>query len=366
MTYWKWLPIIVGCLTATGSTNSIRNDPDWTRRLSSEIEQINAATPGEMGVYIKNLTDGSDLSYQASRNWYLSSTTKIPIAIVLLQEVERGGLRLSQKITLQSSDRIDGAGTLLHQKIGATFSLRELLKRMIIESDSTATNMLVRLLGRSRLNAGIEALAGDGFGPVTDITEVRREAYSELHPRARELTNLDFIEIKKSGPPAARLNTFLRKLRITREELQASTIEDAFERYYRKNTNSGTLEAFGKLLENLFTGRLLNKVHTGMLLEHLNRIETGEKRIKAGLHADTPFAQKTGTQINRICNVGIVHPKESEGWVVAACLENFQNQSQAEKALTNLGQALETALSPQTATAALGRTQKPGKPEPPV
>jgi beta-lactamase class A len=51
-------------------------------------------------------------------------------------------------------------------------------------------------------------------------------------------------------------------------------------------------------------------VHTALVLDAMERITTGDRRIKAGLPAGVSFAQKTGTQISRACNVGVVHPRE--------------------------------------------------------
>jgi beta-lactamase class A len=289
---------------------------------------------------VKNLKDGSALSYQGSRQWYLSSTTKVPIAVALLKKVENGEISLARQLTLQKSDYVDGAGELQRTRPGTKFTVRSLLERMLVHSDSSATDMLVRLIGVDYLNDYLK----DGFGDFTTILQVRYDAFGELHPKARNLTNIDFIEFKRAKTFEDRLGLFTARLGLKRDDLVAPSIDEAFERYYRRGLNSSSLEAYGDLLERLVKGELLNPTHTEMVLGFMKKITTGERRLKAGLPKGTEFAQKTGTQIARICNMGVVNPS-GEPVVVTACVEKFKDQAGAEDVLRRVGEAMaETIL----------------------
>lgn len=312
----------------------------WQMPLEDRLEALDRTTAGTFGVYVKSLKDGVALSYQGERAWYLSSTTKVPIAVALLKKVEAGEISLSRELTLQKSDYVDGAGELQRTKPGTKFSVRSLLERMLVHSDSSATDMLVRLIGEDYLNKAF----AEGFGDFTTILQVRFDAFGELHPKAKNLSNLDFIEFKRAKTSQERLAMFTSRLGLKREDLVAPSIEEAFERYYRRGLNSSSLEAYGELLEKLVEGELLNPAHTEMVLGFMKKITTGERRLKAGLPKGTEFAQKTGTQIARICNMGIIHPS-GEPVVVAACVEKFGNQAGAEEVLKRVGEALtETML----------------------
>jgi beta-lactamase class A len=236
---------------------------------------------------------------------------------------------------LQKSDYVDGAGELQRTKPGTKFTLRALLERMLVHSDSSATDMLVRLIGPDYLNGFL----GEGFGDFTTILQVRYDAFGELHPKAKGLSNIDFLELKRAKKLDARLGLFLGRLGLKGEELSAPSIEEAFERYYRRGLNSSSLVAYGELLEKLVRGELLNAEHTKMVLGFMKKITTGERRLKAGLPKGTEFAQKTGTQIGRICNMGVVNPSGS-ALAVAACVEKFKSQAEAEDLLKRVGEAL--------------------------
>lgn len=318
------------------------NPLDWRASLKNEISRLDSEISGKMGVYIKHLGDDSELSYGAHDQWYLASTTKVPVAIALLQRAENGQISLDQKLTLKNTDYVDGAGELLGKAAGTQFTLRDLLRRMITQSDSTATDMLIREMGEESLNRQIkEKIAPYGFSEFTSIFQVRIDAYSELHPKAAELTNQDFIGLKKKRTLDERLGAFMQKLEIKDEDLNAPDIRQAFEFYYGTGKNSGTLSSYGQMLENLLEGKLLSKENTELLLGLMEKIETGDRRIKAGLPKDWRFAQKTGTQIGRLCNMGIIQNDAPEkALVVAACMENYPNIKSAEGTLKELGKLL--------------------------
>jgi len=299
---------------------------------------MDAKSAGNLGVYLKEIKTGDEVAYQAERPWYLSSTTKVPIAIALLREVEAGKISLSQKLVLQSSDYVDGAGELLSRKPGESFTVSFLLNRMLTLSDSSATDMLVRLVGEEKVNAFVAEQGG--FGKLTTILGVRYGAFGELHPNAAKLTNLDYLSFKKGKTYDERLQLFAQGIGVNRTALRATSIEAAFERYYAKGENSASLKAFGLMLEKLKTGKLLNAKHTKLMLDTMAKTTTGSQRIKAALPAGAVFAQKTGTQVGRICNVGLVNSTLPDALVVAACVEKFSSFADAEKLLREVGEVV--------------------------
>ncbi len=313
-------------------------------QLSAEIGRIDGAMRGRFGVYVKHLGEGWEVRHSTDRNWYLASTIKVPLAIAVLRRVEDGEISLDQELELTDADFVDGGGDLLWQEPGARFTVDELLGHTIRDSDSTATDMLIRLIGEETFNEQVREMVPEGFGPLTTILQVRYDAYGEVHPDVRTLTNRDFIDLKTVDDLEARYQMLLQKLAIDTSGANAGSSEEAFERYYTKGINSANLEAFGHLLERLQRRELLNDEHTGKLIGLMESISTGDRRIKAGLPEGARFAQKTGTQIARCCNVGILNPHLEDGAVVVtACAEGYEGLQQAEQAFEALGAALADA-----------------------
>ncbi|WP_328796962.1 serine hydrolase [Luteimonas deserti] len=315
----------------------------WVDALDAEVGRIDAAMPGDFGVYIRHFgPDPGTLDRGDDRAWYLSSTIKIPVAVAVLEQVDAGALSLDQELTLAESDFVDGAGDMLSYKPGARFSVGDLLQKSLRDSDSTATDMLIRLVGESSLNRRIRAWAGDGFGPVTTILQVRYDAYGPVHPGVAGLDNMAIVRLRNAEAGEARLDALARELGVARDALDAESLEAVFDRYYEGDRNQARLAAFATLLERLVAGELLSPESTRLMLGHMRSIRTGDRRLSAGLPPETDFAQKTGTQLRRACNVGVVDPERGrEGaTVVLACAEDFEGLAQAEQAFQALGRAL--------------------------
>ncbi len=314
----------------------------WPEHLRKQIPSLEKTAQGKIGVYVKNLQDQTEFKHEADRSWYLASTVKVPVAIVLLQQVEKGAASLKQTITLQQSDFVDGMGEVLFKKPGEPLSLEYLLQQMLKHSDSSAADILIRFLGEEKINSEVQNMA-PGFQPITTLLAVRKDAYSQLHPHAATLTNMDFIQFKSTKDYNERLNLFLNRLNLNRTSLRASSIAEAFERYYSQQKNSAPLSAFGQLLEKLVQGKLLNPTNTQKILSYMESMTTGEHRIKAGLPPSIRFAQKTGTQIARVCNMGILRTPTGASAIVAACVEKFPTEAKASLALKELGRELQKA-----------------------
>lgn len=320
--------------------------PAWLNPLSATVGEIGAAMPGRFGVYVRRLgPDAGSLDLGDGHVWYLSSTVKVPVAIAVLQEVDAGRLSLDQELELHQTDFVDGAGDMLQQQPGERFSIATLLEKSLRDSDSTATDMLIRQIGEVDLNRRIRDWLGRGFGQITTILQVRYDAYGALHPGVVRLSNMELLELRQAGDGEARLQALASLLEVDRDALDAGSLEEVFEAYYETGVNSAPLGMFADMLELLVTGELLSPESTGLILDHMRAISTGGQRIQAGLPANADFAQKTGTQIDRACNVGVINPGQVEdgATIVVACAEQFGDLSEAERAFQALGHALTEA-----------------------
>ena len=311
--------------------------PAWQDTLREEIRRIDDASPGRLGVFAKEIHGETAMGYEAARPWYLSSVVKLPVAITVLEKVEKGEITLDQLVELGPDDKVDGQGPLLGARPGTKYTVRELLSHMLTRSDSTAADLLIRLVGETAVNESARGHA-PGFGTITTLRAVREEAYSEVHPSARQLRSKDFLELKKVPAPKRR-DAILRRLKLKKADALAPSVPEAFERYYARGLNSASLEALGAMLEKLGAGRILNPENTELRLGWMQKASTGEKRIKAGLKLGSRFAQKTGTQIARTCAAGIVN----EELVLAACIEGFGDSKKAEETLKKVGKAVAKA-----------------------
>lgn len=313
------------------------------------MQRIDEATPGQLGLYVKRLDNGETLNYQADRPWYLASTAKLPIALAVLQELEAGRGSLQRKLVLQDTDKVDGSGAVVWQKPGSAFTIESLLKRMLEQSDNTAANMLVRSIGQDTWNRRAQAMMGRGVGPLTDFAQVRYDVYAELLPQARELKNIDLVKIAGAPLGPQRVAALRRTLGVPESALQVPTLEAAYERYYRRGLNSATLEAYGGMLEKFVKGELVNPAHQELLFIDMKFDRYDNYRLEAGLPRTVKFIHKTGTQFQRACHMGVIHPQDGgrNAIVVATCAEGLDENKQAGQMFEQIGRAItQTLLTP--------------------
>ncbi|WP_157039694.1 serine hydrolase [Aquincola tertiaricarbonis] len=336
--------LLLAALTLLTSLEAARAAPPagWTDALRAQVQRIDEATPGQLGIYVKRLDNGETLSYQADRPWYLASTAKLPIALAVLQELEARRGSLQQKLVLQETDKVDGSGAVVWQKAGSAFTVESLLKRMLEQSDNTAANMLVRSIGEDTWNRRAQAMMGRGAGTLTSFTQVRRDVYAELHPKARELPNIDLVKIAGAPMGPQRVTALRRTLGVQASELQVPTLEEAYERYYRRGLNSATLEAYGGMLEKFVKGELVSPQHQQVLFIDMKFDRYDNYRLEAGLPRTVKFIHKTGTQFQRACHMGVIHPQDGgrNAIVVATCAEGLDENKLAGQMFEQIGRAI--------------------------
>jgi beta-lactamase class A len=135
--------------TSAPSSITISN-ADRTNELRDRIEQISQAARGRVGVKATVLETGESVALNGNQQFPMQSVYKFPIAMAVLAQVDRGKLKLDQKIRVEASDFVSD---LQHSPIrdenpqGLELSLAELLKYMVSESDGTACDVLLKLVG---------------------------------------------------------------------------------------------------------------------------------------------------------------------------------------------------------------------------
>jgi beta-lactamase class A len=128
-------------------------------KLSAEIEKIANNLDGIMGVSIKDLTSGEEISVNEKLTFPTGSSIKIPILIELHNQVAEGKFKLSDQRWIEQQDKVGGSGVLLHFSDHASqLTLNDLAVLMIVLSDNTATNMLIDQVGMANVNSTLDRL----------------------------------------------------------------------------------------------------------------------------------------------------------------------------------------------------------------
>ena len=138
-----------------GNTRDVvpTGNPELAQQLNTDIAAVADSAGMNMGVAVIDLTDGTQAGYQADQSMVSASMIKLIVAHTFLEHVEAGKFSLDDLYTLKATDLVGGAGVIAGYGAGAQVSYRDVLMRMIDESDNTAANILIDAVGMDAINA---------------------------------------------------------------------------------------------------------------------------------------------------------------------------------------------------------------------
>ncbi len=308
------------------------------------MEAIDKSSPGTFGLYVKKLATNETFQYGSNEQWYLASTVKVLVGIATLKQVDEGKRKLSDSVVLEERDKVDGSGQLVWTPVGGRFAISSLLERMLTVSDNTAANMLIRTVGLDELNkTAKEVLDLTQLKTLTNFTQIRYDVYAQIHPDARRLTNLQLVQIAGARMGPARFDSARRAMGVDPSQVQAKTMEEAYDRFYESGVNMATLDSYGRMLEQLVAGKLLTPQSTRVLFRYMKFDNPrGTYRLEAGIPKKYRIIHKTGTQYRRACHMIVVSPENNgaNAIVAATCAKDLDDQKEAEVLFETLGKAI--------------------------
>lgn len=122
-------------------------------KLDRGLTDLAGGFDGVVGVFARDLATGRTFALNADMVFPQASTIKIAILIELLRQAQAGELALTERIAVPKAKMVPGSGTLQHFGDGTSqLSLRDLAVLMVVDSDNTATNILIERVGMERVN----------------------------------------------------------------------------------------------------------------------------------------------------------------------------------------------------------------------
>jgi len=213
--------------------------------LNNRMREIAAEAKGRVGVSAVMLETGETIaSLNVTDRFPMQSVYKLPISMAVMQGVDAGKIKLSDNVSIAKNEFI---GRAAHSPIrdkfpnGTSLTVEELLRYALVESDGTASDVLMRLAGGP---AAVQAYL-TGLGIKEMIVLDTEQAFTEDH-------SLQF-------------------------------------------RNYATPEAALALLRALHERRGMSEASQALLLKFMTQSTTGPKRLKGLLPAGTVVAHKTGT-----------------------------------------------------------------------
>ena len=120
--------------------------------IRQAIEQVTAPYGETVSVtYLPVGTPAGIVSVNGSTQHASASMIKLVVLAALFDKVAAGEIDLAAQVEVKASDIVSGTGTVQDDGPG-TYELQELARRMIADSDNTATNVIVDLIGMDAVN----------------------------------------------------------------------------------------------------------------------------------------------------------------------------------------------------------------------
>jgi beta-lactamase class A len=309
---------------------SAASDPGLAR-LEAQFAELAKVTTGSVGVAVVHLESGRAAYLNRTGAYPMASTVKVPIAVRLLTQVDRGELRLDSMITIRPGDLHPGSGTLteLFSQPGVVLSVRNLMELMLRISDNSATDILLRTAGGGApVNARLAQLG---------IAGVRAD-----RPTVRLIA--DYIGVRGLRSDDVPIAEFERLADAVSDSAQRAALV-AFDADPR---DTSTPDGMARLLESIWRGQAVSKPSRDLLLDIMYRCVTGAERIKGMLPPGTRVAHKTGSlgpgggiPGGRTANdVGIIDLPNGAGHLVTVVfVKNADDSAKAERAIAHIARA---------------------------
>src|ERR1700682_1012977 len=123
-----------------------------------QLAALTLRAPGHVGIAVQDVATGASTGINSGAEMPAASTIKIPVMVEVFKQLAARRFDLNTRVRLLRSDKDWGSGDLAGARAGTSYPVSRLLALMIDVSDNTATNMLIRLVGRQHINAEMDEL----------------------------------------------------------------------------------------------------------------------------------------------------------------------------------------------------------------
>lgn len=314
--------VVVVCI----AQSSVSAQEPALERLKREMGRLATQAGGTVGASALHLETGRRVSINGSDRFPMASTFKVPIAVQLLTLVDKGEVRLERMIEIKQSDLHPGSGTLtdLFNKGGLALSVRNLLELMMLISDNSATDVLLRTAGGAQaVTARMRALGIEGINVDRSTLQLIADWVG-----IKELPAEDALSPGAFGPLAA----------AVKQEDRSS----AAKRFDADPRDTSTPDAMVDLLARIHRKEGLKPDSAELLLDIMRRCRTGEARLRGILPQGTVVQHKTGTIGGTTNDVGVIKLPDDAGHVaIAVFVKSSEKDSAArERAIAEIARAV--------------------------
>ncbi len=231
--------------------------------LASQYPMIKPA------IYVWEYENGKFVDINADKMYSAASIIKLPVLIRMFKSIEAKQMTIYDEMTLTNYYKSSGSGSLQYAQTGRKYTLDQLAKTMIQDSDNTSTNMIMSKMG--------------GMDDVN-------------------------IGLRDWGISKTYVRTWLPDL---------------------AGTNKTTAKDMAKILYNLDNPGFLNINSREYIIDYLSHVKNN-RLIAAGLGEGAMFVHKTGDIGTMLGDAGIVYAQNGKKYIVVILANRPHNAPQGK------------------------------------
>lgn len=205
------LPYLSPRIFAEQQNDRLINFIPLREKLNDYLKTVDATK----GVYFEYLPTGVSIGINEKEPFYFASLLKIPVVMAVYKKIEKGPLKISDKITVKEEHLNKNYGDLYKRGFGYQLSISELFDYTLVNSDNTANHVLNSLLTQAdilevfaALDIPAELLNNQPVVTTKNYSSILRSLYlSSYLDKASSndildrLTKSDFNEQLDAGVP---------------------------------------------------------------------------------------------------------------------------------------------------------------------
>lgn len=310
------LPLLVLTAATALSGGAIKG----REQLQKDLASLSAKSDGRLGACVLDQDGAEPLCVRGTEAFPLQSVMKLIVSAAVLEQVDAGKYKLSDMINIKPEQISPGPeefAALIRAKGQYRATIEELIRRSIVDSDSTSIDVLLEHSG--------------GIAMVQDFLRKHKMEGLRVDRNERQL-QAEFSGLSWQ-PAYSKPGAF----EGARNAVAPAKQLEAFEAYLKDPRDTGTPAAMVKFLKALASGKILSPTSTTKLLAIMDATVTGKDRLRAGVPRGWTFGNKTGTsytvqgRAGTINDVGLLKSPEGATLAVAVFIADSR-QSNSERA----------------------------------
>ncbi len=254
-------------------------------RLMKRLEKIASTLDGTLGLAVRDSKTGEECRINDQQVFPTASVFKLPLLVELLNQVEQGKVRWSDRIQLLEKHPSPGSGVLKEFLPGATVSIWDLAVLMIVLSDNTAADILYELV--------------DGSNTITRTMQRLGLRHTTVVLDCKGLLNLS-VGLDPNDRGQATLSITRDRLREGRFDLDGIAFQPS------PSNNCSSPADMLELVSLILQGKVVSPTACTTILDLLLRQQLNE-RIPLLLPRPFQVAHKTGTLATVRNDVGVIY-----------------------------------------------------------